>query len=262
MSTRQSMRIKRVRFLTIIVMVSASCLLASSSPATVILNPDANKSSVRSDVHDGNGSIPQHEIYPASMPWGGLTSIDNGLEFSTTTYDFTQNSFKMNFEHIGNSTTVSWPSNKAKRQFARSWGGVYFSVDVETPYTLTGGYNSVGPRRTYMLVQLRDTSGGYHFENTQDSRTSTSNTFVIGQQNGDTYNTLTGNQTGTLYPGRVYSLFYEFRFENYGPAPDWIGVGTANGSLNLYTPEPATLTLLALGGLAMMRRRRKQPCSR
>jgi hypothetical protein len=198
---------------------------------------------VISDVHDGNGSIPEHQLYPAGLPWGGLTSIDNGLEFSTAAYDFTQNRFRIGFEHIGNSTSVSWPSSKAKRQFCRTWGGLYFSVDVETPYKITGGYNSIGKRRAFLIVGLADTSGGRYFENTQDSRASTSVVLVIGEQNGDTYNSLLPSQTGILYPGRVYSLIYEFRVENYGPAPDWVGVARAEGYLilTLITPVPGDI---------------------
>jgi hypothetical protein len=250
------MKSNQIKLPCIIAAITILGIFAGTANAAMILSPGGYTSTVWSDVRDGDGSVLKDQLYPSGSLWDGATSIDNGLEFSTATYDFTQGCLKIDIEHVGNSTAVSWLSNTALRQSARSLGAIALSVDVETPYNVNGHYNTIGNRRAYFRVSLVDTQGGQYFENIQDSRASVANAFVVGQQSGDYDNVLTGSQSGTLYPGRIYGLSYEFWIENYGPYPDMIGIGTAEGEICFLIPEPTTLCLMFFGVLVIRRKQR------
>ena len=136
--------------------------------------------------------------------------------------------------------------------FARTYGSVYFSVDTDTTFDLTGFYNANGNANNILNTFIRD-------ENTLD--------MVFHQNTGP--GALTG-LSGTLAAGdyRFYILAqtnsvgpYSWGGPSFGPVAG--GADYGNGSINLSlvaaVPEPELMILLSLGlvGIAVGRRTRR-----
>jgi hypothetical protein len=156
--------------------------------------------------------------------------------------------FIFNFDH-------SRGSNQG--DFAKGGATIGFSVDQAIEIELTGSYSSIDSagRQVFFKVELRDLLGPVLFTNTQESRTTSNESFLLGQTGGDFENGLYGPTTGTLLlPGVNYLLEVEAFVDGLsGGSP-----ALASGNVTLrFIPEPSTAVLLVFGLVVLTGRRRR-----
>jgi len=182
---------------------------------------------------------------PVSLPFTDQHRADSGGVVSDTAYSLGDAGFTIDIvEHY-----------RMQRSSAISSGAIYFTVDQDAEYALSGVYAMVGSRDIYLSASLTNISGGsLLFDNLQESRATQDEAFQLGEQSGDSQNGLSGSLTGQLVAGSLYRLNYR-AFIYSTEASD--GDATATGSIAFaVVPEPSTGLLmgLALAGLVYRRR--------
>jgi hypothetical protein len=141
---------------------------------------------------------------------------------------------------------------------------ITFTVDEDAPYDISGDYTITDvngfSNPAYLRVDLTDTTIMFGdillFSNHQSSIFTFSEKFVIGEAGGDRPPTLSGSQTGMLYAGNVYELFFSAGIGTPGTQPECCG--SASGGVVLKVPEPTSMLMLpaGIGCLLLFDRRR------
>lgn len=220
---------------------------AATAVADVILAPSTVLKSQAVGVRS--------EKYPmgslAASPYVETNTATTNGATSTTTYDLTQTDLRFTFDHARDGTQYN---------FADSYSIVTFQVTTNSTYAASGQYvadDATSAGRTRFDGHLLDkTTNTYLYRAQQESLNTVDQTFVFGGTAGDNVNLFSGSLSGALVAGRTYELFHQaFTFAS----PDADGGSTASGRFDfaiVAVPEPAGLSLLALGGVALLRRRR------
>lgn len=236
--------------------------------AATILNPPGH---IATDLTVRAISWPTvlpHALSPTALPYSEEHDIQivasNGVdqELSSASYDLNGDRFQVNFDQIGTIRRTGFFSGKTELDGVDFSMSIRFSVDVETPYTITGNYDVTGDRNKYFWVQLRDGFGGTQFSNLQESNPGpTDQSFVLGETDGSSNNTLIGSMTGTLNAGTLYTLFIDggfFNQQNIDPPAIGVGSGTVTLFLGAIVPIPLppAILLLASGLFGLMFGRR------
>jgi hypothetical protein len=128
-----------------------------------------------------------------------------------------------------------------------------FTANANEPFELSGYYNvtDIGASGSGvgMFAQLVDeTAGTAPFSNTQNSRNTINEQFVLGETGGDDFNFLVGSLTGNLVAGHVYIFHFGY---NIGSTPFENSGASALGNLTLKigtVPEPSSI-LICLAGI-------------
>jgi hypothetical protein len=84
------------------------------------------------------------------------------------------------------------------------------------------------------------------FRGTQASDQTPNESFILGNQEGDDYNFLTGSLTGTLSAGHRYVFYYDAWMEQNTPLSSSFATATGYVQLTI-VPEPSTAILVGLG---------------
>lgn len=235
-----------------------AALLALLSPLSaaalaITLNPTGYTSSVVVWAYDGGGHWPQQEstLYPTSLPYI-QTHAALGNTTSTASYALDATAFEVSFEY----TTRSLWGHGA---LATSWGTLFFTVDQDVQYILSGVYSAMDPGgfEVGQSAWLFDeTTGSDLFLGGQYSHLTPNESLTLGLQEGDNANLLRGSLMGTLTAGHVYRFDYQSRLRRLTDEP---ADASAIGYVKLtFVPEPTTGALLVLGltGLALYGRLR------
>jgi hypothetical protein len=121
---------------------------------------------------------------------------------------------------------------------------IEFTANSSEPYELSGFYNvtDVGASGTviYGCTLYDVTSGNILFENSQGSRNTTNEQFVLGGAGGDFYNEVNGTLTGNVIAGHAYQLVFGFRISTWPNADSGasalgnftLAIGTQSGDFN------------------------------
>ena len=198
------------------------------------------------------GSVGESTL-AASLPLDVSESVSDHGASNLTTYDFNDSGFTITVDHTrvdyGNSHTQSHQINP-----------IVFTIEEDSPYTLSGFYNLAGLDSVLLYAKLTDTtSSQVLFNNQQRSNNTPGDHLVLGELSGDvtasSSSWLSGDLMGTLTGGHTFELEYHFFIMHRGSNQP----ADADGQIRLHiVPEPATLSLLALGAVAVLRRRRKR----
>lgn len=193
---------------------------------------------------------------PASLPLDTTHTVTDDIASNTSAYLFNHSALLISVDHargtFGSTNTAS-----------RHTIPIEFSVNQDTPYSLSGFYNLAGENRITLYAQLVDASAGNAvlFRNQQHSTNTPGQAFTLGEIEGDgggfpSTQFLSGSLNGTLLAGHHYKLEYNFLIQR---TTTTAGSATASGQLLLQIPEPASLTLVAIAGLLLIRHQRHAP---
>jgi hypothetical protein len=196
------------------------------------------------------GSVGESTL-AASLPLDLSESVSDHGASNLTTYDFNDSGFTITVDHTrvdyGNSHTQSHQINP-----------ILFTIEEDSPYTLSGFYNLAGLDAVLLYGKLTDTTTSQVlFNNQQRSNNTPGQHFILGEDAGDNAASswLSGDLTGMLTGGHTFELEYHFFIMHRGSNQS----ADADGQIHLQiVPEPTTLSLLALGAVAILRRRRKR----
>jgi len=242
-------RLSMIAVLAVVVLVAAPAAFA----VTITLN-GAGTSYIRTVADAGTLTASVLTVNPASLPTAGAPppAVD-GANVASTTYNLSNASFNLTFSHDRGAAYAS---------FAQSYGHIFFSPATDVNYVLSGAYSSNATdtgTSTLMTAQIYDyTFSESVFTNDQYSVTTSGESFVLGQTDGDHTNILAGSLTGSLIAGHQYDLYFmDYIHSSPNPATT---AAQATGYLNLtFVPEPSTAALLGLGltGVATAGRKRQ-----
>lgn len=205
-------------------------------------------------------------LFPTALPYSEEHDkqivASNGVdqEISSASYDLNEDRFQVDFEQIGTIRRTGFFSGRTEVDGAEFSMSIRFSVDVETPYAITGHYDVTGDRNKWFWVRLSD--GGTQFSNLQESNPGpTVQNFVLGETGGSSSNELIGSMTGILNAGTLYTLSIAGGFFNQvNITPPATGIGS--GAVTLFLgaivpiPLPPAILLLTSGFFALIFRRR------
>lgn len=227
-------------------------LWVNPASAAVILNPPHHLDTLLEvtayqSVNNVTGSL-----MPVALPFGDSHTAIRGDETSSASYDLTDSRFTIDFTHVGNSVRFRF-GGQTHQDGVTTFSSVRFSVDVDTPYTITGNYAAAGARRKYFSVSLTTASSLTPvYESIQDTQAgqSSSESFVVGGADGDSFNSLTGSATGMLTAGERYTFWLFSSLSNEVIAPPVTAAGS--GSVSLFigavtTPIPLPPAVVLLG---------------
>jgi hypothetical protein len=196
---------------------------------------------------------------------GGLTAMPHDATSAAclqtghaiTDLTRTQSSFDYAFDHLRPDTPGS---------YAYSSGGIGFTVDQDTPYTLAGCYELTGVQGVSLSCGLWDYTTGYLFYGSQSSFTTADASLTLGSSAHSEQYVSTGSLAGMLEAGHSYRFSYAAEIETYarGNAP-----ASAQGDVVLtlgvlapespVVPEPTTFAIWSLlGGVGMVARWRRR----
>lgn len=138
-------------------------------------------------------------------------------------------------------------------------GNITFSVTNDLTYDATGVWALDGSEKTQLFARITDqTTTDIIFDSLQLSLSTPDEEFTLGLEEGDNFNSLIGATTGALLAGHQYLFQFGYHIDIPSDAPIGDGGASASGFLSFnITPEPTCAVLLALGGVALLRRRRK-----
>jgi hypothetical protein len=180
---------------------------------------------------------------PVSVPFSDTHRAESGGVFAEATYSLTSTGFSIVLTHYRHPRSASIGN-----------GAIYFSLDADSPYELTGSYSMTGYNEIRLEAALADSVEGYLFDSMQESFHTYDESFQLGVEEGDNRNRFSGSPSGMLQGGQVYRLSYRAAIGSSSSADD---VASASGSIQLtFIPEPSTAALLAFGLLGLAARRR------
>lgn len=210
------------RFCLVAIVASLTILLSvSDSYGSTVLDPGC---SVAVTVYDG--TIPTTVAYtPTTLPYELIGHVAaSGGNNGNASYLLNDDQFTINFTNTRASLY---------RSASMITGTLNFHVDVNTDYFLSGSYSVVDPsgRMISAYLSLREEMGGVLFENLQQSDHTPNENFMLGLEEGDLANALSGSLMGTLAADTVYVLTYEYYIEAIPTAA--FEAATAEGSINL-----------------------------
>ena len=230
-------------------------LLAGPAPAlTITLNPAGTlPTELIADVQGLNEAV----FSPTALPFADTHSpMDIGGSTSESSYVLSNAGFLITFDHA---------IDDDAGDFALAIGGIAFTVDEDAIYDVTGTYDVIDSEGRLVRYQafITNLDGTtipeiQVFHSLQQSRTTPNESFTLGLEEGDDFNTLVGALSGTLFAGTRYSFNYTASLENARVQASTGASATGFFELSLIpVPEPSTglLVALGLGGLAVCRRR-------
>ena len=143
----------RIRAFSLWLAMSAAnlCLPLAASAATVTLNPPNGVSELW--VRTRNFSSPvtlQKTLKPETIPFLDSQSITSdlvtGVSSSASTYDLSNSGF-----------TITFNDRRTKNAgtLAASSGAIYFSVDTELLYAMSGSYSAIDPDGGWLTFQVQ-----------------------------------------------------------------------------------------------------------
>lgn len=238
----------RFRWLRI---AAALLLTATSAEAGVVLNPGSGNTSLTVFADDGifppTVALDQFESIPFPFPFSNSHSVSDAAASAGSTYQLSDAGFQITFEHTraGNNDA----SGKAE-----SYGYIYFGVDTDAFYELSGAYTAIDPEARHVILDVYFydlTQGVLLFASAQDSYGATPNeSFTLGETGGDFTNFLEGSLSGPLVAGREYRLYYGALIGDQ-PLPA-VQTASASGFVNFaIVPEPGTAGILLAGLIAI-----------
>ena len=156
---------------------------------------------------DETGEAAFSTLPAGEPPFAGSDTVQDGAATATSTYDLSNNSLTITFDH----TRQADPLNS----YALSGGRVLFSVDADVDYVLSGSYAATDPegRETFfqgrLFVQEIECCVFHPVAiSTQESHATVNESFVLGGTGGDFSNETQGALSGTLTANRVYWFSY------------------------------------------------------
>jgi hypothetical protein len=118
-------------------------------------------------------------LFPTVVPFVDSDSVTEGASSNASTYDLSDNALTITFDH------TRAPSAGAH---AVSEGDIYFSVDEDVGYELSGTYSAIDPDGTLIDLSvklLHLTTPSWLARSTQISRSTVNEAFVVGESGGD-----------------------------------------------------------------------------
>ena len=213
------------------------CATSSGALTATLVQWSGNSTDLQSNVNDleccgGN----TQEFQPTSLPFtdSHQAEIAGGV-IAQTSYSLSSDGFSIDFNHY-----------RFARSSAQSIGSIYFELDQDATYSLSGQYALTGFRTIHFDADLSDLTAGQDlFMNAQESGLTTNQSFLLGGNAGDLVSQVSGSLDGSLVAGHLYRLTYDA----------WIGSteaadasASASGFLQMaLVPEPGTALLLGSG---------------
>ncbi|HUT61538.1 MAG TPA: PEP-CTERM sorting domain-containing protein [Phycisphaerae bacterium] len=206
-------------------------------------------------VQDALGPDTVVQNTTVTLPYSDVLSAADGSTSAQGTYELATGadwaSFDFIFDH----------ERSGSESVARSFGGISFTLSEPLHYVIQGSFALAGSGYIDLSVSLTDTStypdSVHVYRGRHESNATADESFTLGQAGGDLVSEEAGSVTGTLQPGVEYDLHYYYSISNNPYIPG--SAATADGMLSFTldaAPEPSSLTLLALGAIAVLRRRR------
>lgn len=217
---------------------------------TVTLNR-VGVSTVETWAHDGSVKT-SDDKFPTTIPDVDLGTTTSGPASSSSIWNLSDGGFNITFDHSRGSALGSYGFTDAY---------IYFSVDEDVDYAISGNYSAVDPDGSRLLLWTRLSSGAAfaetHLISRQESRSTVDESFTVGLSEGDFRNERIGSLTGTLVADHDYFLRVTSLL-NVFPIANATGGATASGSVSLtFVPEPSSASLIVLGLVALAVRRRR-----
>ena len=221
-----------------------ACLLASSTSAvaqavTVTLNPTppGSGSAIVSRAHSSTGGDEQ-TLLPVTIPSADGHTVTSAGTGTSTSYEFSIIELKNAMQH----ETVGPQSSST------STGNLWFSVDEDVGYRLTGVYVVSGDTCDVQLnVRLFDWSGVENFYEGNygnfNSCATSDASLSLGEGAGEV-----GSLSGTLLAGHVYWLYYRTLQRGGLVAPQT----SASGLIRLFFQPSVPVPSLGPRGLAVL----------
>lgn len=181
-------------------------------------------------------------LMPDSLPYSSSHAVSSDTAAASTSYDFSNAGFAV--QEIAHS--------RPRRASASSQGVIFFSIDLDALYHISGSYGFVGLgwREIQISAWLFDLTAGVElFQNSQQSGATANESFLLGEEGGDSFNSLSGSLVGELLAGHIYRFTY---FTAIGSSEAGDDNASAAGNIHLaVVPEPGSGTLLLVGLFAM-----------
>lgn len=182
------------------------------------------------------------------IPYSFSESVTNDVNgaFAESSYSVSATRFDVSY-FLSRPPTVPYQYSKK----AQVKGRLDIKVDEAVPYVLSAEMSVLDSegRNTHQWLKLYE-NGGVIFQNFQLSSSTIDPHFILGRQDGDLNNILTGSLTGVFLPGRTYRFEYDARLLD-SPSPS-LQTATATGYFSLVlVPEPSAALLIALGLVGM-----------
>lgn len=187
-----------------------------------------------------------------TLPFAEVHTATDGPTTAQSAYDFAM------YEHSASFDFLFDYNRSVSDSSAISTGSIDFVSTQTINYTVAGWFALSGTGRISMSAGIRNLSGyggEVVYREDHESQFTPDESFTLGVSGGDVSSVEIGDLSGSLIAGTPYRLTYSYLIENYPFASD--SAATAEGKLTFtLTPEPGTLILLAIGGLAFMRQQR------
>lgn len=224
----------RPRYFAIIVAILAigcDCRLASAS----ISISSTNLAALATDFSTGFGATSgsySGTTIPASDTLSAIRSNSHSINQIEWSLNSGQTILSIDLDHQRSAS-----GGRALLNLDLIDGGVVFSVDADTTYSLSGLYAMSGPASSIrQKASLFDqTTNQTLFSNDQFSFQTPNETFTLGQLGGDNFNQRAGSLNGALLMGHVYSWNFAAGLPE---ARDGVVV-TATGDFTLKIGEPS-----------------------
>jgi hypothetical protein len=186
--------------------IGCHILPLQTANASITLN-DGGASELQVVARDGSISLVNviTSNFPTSLPFTAPNqSTTHGGSTSEADYSLTQNLFSI----VNEGTRAGALDSRANSQ-----GDIFFSVDIDTLYDLSGSFSVNDPSTTGRFVQLVATltdidTSAVLFHSLQESSGAADVTFVLGGMGGNVSNQLAGSAAGLLSAGHRYRLYY------------------------------------------------------
>ncbi len=236
------------------------CLSASTVRAEFITITTGNATV---QAYSSSGGTSSSHYDSLALPVNTAIEAVSGVSNSSAALDWSR---------VGNDTTFSFDFTQARSgviySSVETKGSIYFYANQNLTYTLSGFFDVAdigsGSGEANFQVSLVDYVGdelySRPFVNGQYSNGTNNESFVLGEQGGDTMNSLSGNLTGELLAGHFYKFGFAARSTAY---PDGDGGASTTGNVALVltaVPEPTSVALFAGGliGIVLFTLRRKR----
>lgn len=213
------------------------------------------------DLKRLSGGYATDHFSSTSFPTSHLVDATGGEFYSRIQVDYAQS---------GEGETLSSDLTQRKDgeidDFSSGASRTSFAVTANTNYYLSGDYNvqdMTSSGEVYLYSYLLDITNGIFLSvDLQVSHNTRNEHFVLGGSGGDASNYSPGSLSGNLIAGNTYEYYWYATIHGY---PDADGGASAVGNFTLVlgdgaaaVPEPASITMFALGALGMMFARRKR----